>query len=225
MEERQNEEIIENTKAEKKWYVYIHTCKHNNKVYIGITQQSLERRWQKGYGYKNNQYFWRAIQKYGWDSGFEHIVFAENLTQEQAEHMEKMLIALYDSTNPNYGYNISVGGGCSHLGVKHSEDVRNKISINRTGKMTGENHPLYGMHPSEEAIKKMSKAKNKPVVQLDKENNFINEFPSRLIAFEATGIDNGHIGDCCNGRRKTAGGYKWMTKEKYENTIKINMEN
>lgn len=220
MEEKQNEEIIEEIEEEKKWCVYIHTCKVNNKVYVGITQQSLERRWQKGYGYINNKYFWRAIQKYGWQEGFNHIIFAENLTQEKAEYMEVMLITLYNSTNPKYGYNISIGGGFSHLGVKHSEDTKKRISINRTGKMTKENHPLYGMHPSDETIKKMSKAKNKPVVQLDKENNFINEFPSRLIAFEVTGIDNSHIGDCCNGKRKTAGGYYWMTKENYETQFK-----
>ena len=220
MEERQNEEITEESQEERKWCVYIHTCKANNKVYVGITQQNLERRWQNGYGYKNNKYFWRAIQKYGWEDGFEHIVFAENLTQERAEYMEIMLISLYDTINPHYGYNISIGGGLSHLGIKHSEETRKKISISRTGKMTGENHPLYGKHPSAATIEKMREAGNKPVVQLDKDNNFINEFASRLVASQTTGIDNGHIGDCCNGKRKTAGGYRWMSKEKYETQFK-----
>ena len=220
MEKLQNEEIIEETKEERRWCVYIHTCKHNNKVYVGITSQTLERRWQNGYGYINNKYFWRAIQKYGWHQGFNHIVFSENLTQEEAEHEEILLIALYDSTNPKYGYNISSGGGLSHLGIKHSDDTKKKISINRTGKMVGKDHPLYGTHPSDETIKKMSYAKNKPVVQLDKDNNFINEFPSRLIAHMVTGVDNGNIGDCCRGKRKTAGGYCWMTKEDYEEQFK-----
>lgn len=220
MEEKQNEEIVEESQEERQWCVYMHTCKANNKVYIGITHQTLEKRWQKGYGYKNNQHFWRAIQKYGWDNGFEHIIFAENLTQEKAEYIEKKLIVLYNSTNPNYGYNKSVGGGLSHLGVKHSEETRKKISMNRTGKMKGKDHPLYGVRQSEETIQKLIKARNKPVVQLDKENNFINEFPSRLIASKITGVDNGHIGDCCNKKRKTAGGYKWMTKEKYETQLK-----
>ena len=61
----------------RNYCVYKHTSP-SNKVYIGITSQEPERRWQNGYGYATQQLFWRAIQKYGWDN-FKHEIIAEKL--------------------------------------------------------------------------------------------------------------------------------------------------
>ena len=49
--------------------------------------------------------------------------------------------------------------------------------------------------------------KTYPVYQYDLNNNFINKFPTIKKAIEITKIY--HISDCCNGKRKTAGGYIW----------------
>ena len=68
--------------------VYKHTNKTNNKVYIGITQQKLEKRWQNGYGYKEQIYFYNAIKKYGWDN-FNHELLFDNLTEEQAKAIQE----------------------------------------------------------------------------------------------------------------------------------------
>ena len=90
---------MEEVKTEnRKWCVYMHTNKINNKVYVGQTcQQPPEKRWgQNGYKYSNNEYFYRAIQKYGWDN-FEHIIFAEDLTKKDADNMEILLIKLYNT--------------------------------------------------------------------------------------------------------------------------------
>lgn len=55
---------------------------------------------------------------------------------------------------------------------------------------------------------------SKPVLQLDKNGYFIAEYPSVMEAKRATGINHGHIAECCrgNGIRKTAGGFKWEYK-------------
>ena len=137
--------------ANKKWCVYMHTNKINNKVYIGITNQKPEVRWCNGNGYRKDQsVFCRAIKKYGWDN-FEHIIFAENLTKEEAEVMEMGLIALYKTNccryrNPSYGYNMTNGGeGTS--GHKHSEEAKEKMRRAATGRK-----------PSSETLRKMSEA-------------------------------------------------------------------
>ena len=49
----------------------------------------------------------------------------------------------------------------------------------------------------------------RPVMQIDRNNNVIATYPSRVIAEMETGIDARHIGSVCSGARKTAGGYKW----------------
>lgn len=92
------------------YLVYFHRNKVNNKAYIGITKNSIKiRSGTNGYRYKGNSYFTHAIQKYGWDN-FEHIVFMENLSQEQAKEIEYLLIKLFNTTNPDYGYNLRDGG-------------------------------------------------------------------------------------------------------------------
>ena len=129
---------------DKKWYVYIHTNKTNNKVYIGITSWEPEDRW----GYNGNRYykqeqpiFYKAIKKYGWDN-FEHIIFAENLTEREAKHMEILLIALYKSNcckyrNPSYGYNMTDGGDGT-TGRTHSEETKQKIREKAMGRVWSE---------------------------------------------------------------------------------------
>ena len=90
------------------YFVYKHTSP-SGKVYIGITSNSLQRRWKGGHGYVTNPHFMRAIKKYGWEA-FKHEVLAEGLTEQDAKRMESELIAQYDSTNPTKGYNVDPGG-------------------------------------------------------------------------------------------------------------------
>lgn len=143
--------------------VYMHTNLTNHKVYVGITCQNVYSRWQNGLGYKRDQpVFYNAIQKYGWD-GFAHIIFAENLTTDEATRMEILLIALYKTNckkyrNPEYGYNMTDGGG-GMAGVKHSDEAKQKMSQRAKERFSDpENHPKYGKHPSEESRKRMSDA-------------------------------------------------------------------
>ena len=91
--------------------MYIHRNKINNKVYIGQTiyGDNPNRRWRNGFGYEGCIYFYNAIQKYGWDN-FEHIVWADGLTENEANQLEELLISLYATRNSKYGYNIKYGG-------------------------------------------------------------------------------------------------------------------
>lgn len=93
---------------EKIYKVYMHTVP-NGKVYIGVTSQEVDKRWNHGQGYRSNLHFWRAIQKYGW-SNIRHEVLFEGLTKEEAFEKEIELISLYESNNPHYGYNHTEGG-------------------------------------------------------------------------------------------------------------------
>lgn len=102
--------------------VYKHTAP-NGKVYIGITKQRPERRWGKGgRGYKENDYFYRAIQKYGWDN-FKHEIIAENLTEEEAGLMEIDLISQHRSVDRSCGYNRHAGG-VIHDTVSHEDFLK-----------------------------------------------------------------------------------------------------
>ena len=159
---------------ENNYTVYMHTSP-SGKAYIGITSTSVEERWDNGKGYlkkkKNGGYkqpaMANAVLKYGWER-FDHIVFETNLSKEDAEHMEKLLIDIFQTRNKRYGYNIREGGGSTgrvseetrlkmiiaSTGRKHTEEEKRKISEANKG----EKHPMFGKHFSDDARKKMSEA-------------------------------------------------------------------
>ena len=61
--------------------------------------------------------------------------------------------------------------------------------------------------------KKIAEKLSKPVFSIDKISGLILEFPSAHEASRQTGINQSHICDCCNGKRKSAGGYYWHYAE------------
>lgn len=137
--------------------VYEHICP-NGKVYIGITsQKDAERRWQYGWGYRNNILFYRAIKKYGWGN-IKHIILFDGLTKEEAERKEILFIKKLKSNNPQFGYNIENGGNCTGT---HSEETKKKISESQRGEKNhnyGKPSPLRGKKHSPEHIEKNRKA-------------------------------------------------------------------
>ena len=153
---------------QRTWMVYIHRNKINGKRYVGITS-NLKLRWRNGGGYRPQPYFWKAIQKYGWDN-FEHEIILTNETFEYACAVEKCLIKHYKTKDPQYGYNLT-NGGEGVAGWIPTEETRKKMSESHKGKVlskttkqilskmrTGENNPFYGKKHSEETHIKMSLA-------------------------------------------------------------------
>lgn len=224
------------------YIVYKHTSP-SNKVYIGITSQTPERRWRKdGKGYKTHIYFWNAIKKYGWNN-FKHEVLFSGLTKEEAEQKEIELIAYYKSNDCNYGYNMSVGGESGSKGYKYTEEQKARLKDLHKGSKNG----MYGKHHTEEAkqrnkiahmrenlsqdtIKKMSAAKKgkkrskqsieKQVEKISKkvvcvETNIM--YSSTKNASALTGVDDSCIAKVCRGERKTAGGFHWYYEDNYIN--------
>lgn len=103
--------------------VYKHTSP-SGKIYVGITKQSVDLRWQSGRGYMKHPHFWNAIQKYGWNN-IQHEVLKTNLTRDRAEIEERLLIEKYKTTDPLFGYNMTFGG---ESGLHFTDEVRKKIS-------------------------------------------------------------------------------------------------
>ena len=141
---------------EKIYSVYKHTSP-SNKVYIGITSMNPpENRWRNGLGYWQNNHFYNAIQKYGWDN-FEHEILFKGLTKKEAEDKEVELISLYNATDRENGYNKDNGG--TSVG-RLTEEQKVKLSeIGKERMKNKANNPMYGKHHSEEAKQKMREAR------------------------------------------------------------------
>ena len=67
-------------------------------------------------------------------------------------------------------------------------------------------------------------SQGKAVIGINKVSGLILEFPSLREAERQTGINQGHICDCCNGKRKSAGGYYWhyVENDSYNHYISQN---
>lgn len=218
----------------EEYCVYKHTAP-NGKVYIGITQQRPEARWQReGLGYKNAGWFRFAIAKYGWEN-FTHEILATGLSLEDACIAERKLIKRYDSRNPKKGYNVQPGGALTR-GFQLTPEAREKI---RQSKL-GVNNPMFGRplteqhrqrisaanrgrlkseetkarmraaqsNRSAETRARMSDAHNKDKVPvLCVETGAV--YPGASDAARTTSTSVSNIVACCKGRRKSTGGFHW----------------
>lgn len=92
---------------DKCYKVYKHTSP-GGLIYIGITKQVPETRWDDGRGYDSNARFRRDIQKHGW-AAFKHEIVAVELTHHEALKLESELIHEFRATKPDFGYNQDAG--------------------------------------------------------------------------------------------------------------------
>lgn len=117
------------------YIVQMHRNKINGKVYIGQSSlDNINRRFRGGCGYKSSPYFYAAIQKYGWEN-FEHIILEANISEEEIDEKERYQIKLYQSLNPEYGYNLKPGGRSKPIGGKTSNYNKKRVRCVETGKI------------------------------------------------------------------------------------------
>nr|DAI64197.1 MAG TPA: intron associated endonuclease [Caudoviricetes sp.] len=215
------------------YIVYKHTTP-SGKVYVGITCQDVRKRWKNGKGYESCTAFHRAIEKYGWSRIRHEILFA-GLSKEEAISKEIELISLFNSTNPEKGYNLTTGG--EHYDF--SNELKKQIS--RRVKQTYIEHPEIrttiseaqkGRKHSEETKRKMRESRNRFLEQhpdrkrecgnsfRGKHRNLTNAdkkipivcsdgqvFESVSSASKKLGISRTGISNVLTGRSKSCGGF------------------
>ena len=68
---------------------------------------------------------------------------------------------------------------------------------------------LRGIPLSEDHKKAIGYAMSKKILQFTKSGEFVREWPSATEVSRHLGISQSHICACCNGKRKSAGGFIW----------------
>lgn len=158
-------------------YIYKITNLINNKLYIGKTSQTVEKRWKNHY-YEARR--WKKCQDTGADFGYNSRLYPamikygyENFTIQLIEAVdslealnsrEKYWVDFYDTRNN--GYNIAAGGtGGFFLGCKHTPEAIEKLRIAATGRKQSPESiaksadAKRGKRASQEAREKMRNAK------------------------------------------------------------------
>lgn len=205
-----------------KWFLYVHTSP-SGKKYVGVTSQNPpEKRWGR-YGQRyliknqkgeyNHPFMAHALLKYpNWDE-WKHEILLMNETEEYVKRAEKCLIKSYKSNNPQFGYNLTLGGdGTSgyHISEEHKEKLRTmrlgknlsdetkkKMSESLKGKFKGKNHPMYGTHRTDEQRQKTSdtlKEKYKNGWNSDRFNKRLSDEAKQKISCALMGEKNPNFG-------------------------------
>lgn len=190
------------------WKIYKYTNKITGQCYIGQTSMEVHQRAGKNGSKYRSAPFHNAIQQYGWNS-FEQSVLKLCDTQEEADYYEKLFIEKYNTLVPN-GYNILSGGK----------------GVGRGG-LTGENHPMYGIHRygsdnpmygkhhNQESNRKNSEShKGKPNVNKGKKTGPLSEETKKKISESLQGrfvpdTTRKKISDYLKGKPNVNKGRKW----------------
>ena len=197
--------------------IYLHRNKINNKIYVGQTIQTPEKRWKNGNGYKSCTLFYKAIQKYGWNN-FEHIILEQKeMTPQEANEKENYYIKKYDSKNIEKGYNINDGGyqtlspKAKPAAIKWMQE-HPEFGLARAKDMLKwqKEHPEEILKMRRENVKKATEARKKSVQCV--ETGIIYESASEAARLVPK-TSQSKICMVCRGQRKTCGGYHWKYVE------------
>lgn len=204
-------------------YIYKITNTVNDKIYVGQTTRTIEKRFQEHI--KNSKFkktkLYNAMNKYGIENfSIEQL---EECNNRDLDNREIYWISFYNSYEN--GYNSTLGGeGTKVFDDKKIQQIVNLYNdgycirdIKKILNSTIETISYYlkqELKLTDEEIKQKgyqirSERRNKSVLQFDLEGNYIASYSSYKEAQEKTGAWYTHIGAVCNGKRATAGGYIW----------------
>jgi group I intron endonuclease len=188
------------------------------KVYIGKSIDIDKRlAYYKHYSHRKTQHkLNNSISKYGFENHMLEII--ENCDEPKLNEREIFWINYYNSVES--GLNIMYGGE----GGRQSQEVKDKKSISMTGKKhslstrkkmseSKKGHSMFN-NDWRKAISEANKGgtSSKPVLQYDKQGNFIKEWSSKIEAAKTLNINKVSITNNTSGLTKSAGGYIWKNK-------------
>ena len=189
-------------------------------VYIGKSEVDIKERMSRykyNYAIKNQPKIYDSIIKFGYTNHVFEIIETCNI--EEINDREKFWIDYYDCINN--GLNCTTGGNGGLL----SEESKLKKSKSMTGRKASTetklkmskskiNHPMYNDSWRKKMKSSTWKGKAaKPILQFDKEGNFIKEWPSAAeVSRNIKGTYPANISSNANGRVKTHAGFIWKFK-------------
>ena len=131
--------------------IYLSKNKINNKIYIGQTIQTLEKRKRRhendALSNSDHVIFHRALKKYGIEN-FEWSVLESNIEEKFLNDKEKYYIKKYKSNDPDIGYNMTPRGESrptSHYILNNDLVLEIIDMIKNTQKTFKEIGELYGV--------------------------------------------------------------------------------
>ena len=95
--------------------------------------------------------------------------------------------------------------------VNHKDEDKLNNNVDNLEYCSYSYNNTYGTRLERVRDKQINGKKSKPVLQYDLEGNFIKEWKSTMECCR-NGYNQGHVGACCRGERKTHKGFIWEYK-------------
>ena len=216
--------------------IYCIFTNFNDKVYIGQTTKTIEKRLQEHFRISkySDYYIHRAIIKYGKENFFiKEIDISYN--KEELNEKEKKYILEYNSFISEKGYNLTMGGEGNipneethqkmkgennpMFGRHHSDETKKLIGESKKG----EKNYWFGKHPSEKTRKKLSEWQKGEKSYWYGKTGKDNPHSKKVICMETGeifdaitnverkyGYHRSGVSRCCIGIRQTTGGFHWQ---------------
>ena len=168
-------------------------------------------------GRHSNKHLQNSYNKYG-ESVFKTDVLKtfsnSEISSKELRDVETKYIGLFDSSNPEYGYNIeAVGAGTTS--ASFTEERKRKISESNKGRIA-HNKGIPMSNLQKELLKKVDSEKfGKSILVFDRIGNLLYEFRTVRETFRSLGIPRNCITEICNGR----GGHYRNYIFRYKNSI------
>ena len=201
-------------------YIYQIVNKLNDKVYVGKTLNNIEKRWKEhccDYLKPTNEKrpLYAAMRKYGIEN-FK-ISILEKVSEDEINEKETEWIEILGSFK--YGYNATKGGDGKHyadydLIYSLFQEGKNNLQIQEITKYdcatVAKALQLKGITELERKKRGREIMQNAVIMMNKDTEQDIQIFPSIAQAYQFLNKEHsGHIASVCNGKRKTAYGYKW----------------
>jgi group I intron endonuclease len=206
-------------------------------TYIGQAVHFRKRQnrhwWELKNNLHSNRHLQRSVNKHGLENfEFNKLVFCE---REELTKTEQYLVDFYQ---PEYNMCKDVVTSC--LGVKRSQETKDKIRIAHKGKKLSEEHKqtlsrthtglkqsaatiekrrlkMIGKKKSPELVAFLKGFSEKAVIQIcPNTGNILAEYQSLVIGGKSVGVSGDAIGNHLAGRSKTSGGFIWKFKNEIQ---------
>lgn len=109
-------------------------------------------------------------------------------------------------------YETFVGEIPEGMQVNHINENKSDNRVDNLNLMTPKENSNWGTGIERHRNQLINGKKSKPVLQYDKDGNFIKEWVSLSEIKRQLGFNVGHISYCCNGKYNQAYEYKWKYK-------------
>lgn len=197
-------------------YIYKIINDINQKIYIGKTDFSLEKRFKEHCRDALKEHcgqrpLYSAMRKYGVEHFFIELLEETNSPDEREVYWIETLKSFKD------GYNATRGGDGSHY-ADYSIIVKlwqHGLGSKEITKITGYaektiSRALFSQNiSSKERKNRAYQKRSKPVAKIDSKTGEILETFESISAAEQAMNNNKHISSVCLGKRKTTGGFGW----------------